>query len=33
MVILFRVGGGEQNLLKLMPAVILADYMKKSGKI
>ena len=28
----FRAGGGEQNLLKLMPAVILADYMKKSGK-
>jgi CD109 antigen len=24
-------GGGEQNLLKLLPAVILADYMKKSG--
>jgi hypothetical protein len=24
-------GGGEQNLLKIFPAAILADYMKKSG--
>ena len=25
-------GGGEQNLLNLLPAIVLADYMKKTGK-
>lgn len=30
--IIFLLGGGEQNLMKLLPAVILAAHMESTGQ-
>jgi len=28
-----KIGGGEQNLMRLLPAVILSSYMESTGKL